>query len=111
MEQIKWPEGVFPQQRWQGCVQRDYCESFMTDLITPSWLLCEILTPKEHGRCDSYQNLFIVHPLQIMGKYQDSVKGTSNQQKPVVAMHPGLTLKLLHIALNRDESVVIELAH
>lgn len=76
MEQIKWPEGVFPQQRWKGWVQRDYCESFMTDLITPSWLLCEIFTPKEHGRCDSYQNLFIVHPLQIMSKYQDSVKGT-----------------------------------
>lgn len=69
MEPIKWSEGVFPQQRWLGWVQRDYRESFMTDLITPFWLLCEILTLKEDGRCDSYQNILIVHPLQIMAKY------------------------------------------
>lgn len=69
MEQIKWSEGLFPQQQWESWVQRDYCESFMTDLITPSWLLCEILTLKERRRCDSYENLFIVHPLQIRTKY------------------------------------------
>lgn len=74
--QIKWSEGVFPQQRRQGWAQRDYRESFMTDLITPSWLLCEILTLTEHERCDGYQNLFIVHPTQIMAKYQASVKAT-----------------------------------
>ena len=63
-------EGVFPQQQWQGWVQRDYCECFMADLITPSWLLCEILTPKENTkRWDSFKNLLIVHPVQIIPKY------------------------------------------
>lgn len=68
---MKWSEGVFPQQQRQGWVQRDYRESFMTDLITTSWLPFEIHTPKEHKRCGSYQNLFIIHSLQIMSKYQD----------------------------------------
>lgn len=74
MEQIKCSEGVFPQQRWQGWAQRDYRESFMTDLITPSRLLCETLTPKEHSRCDGHQNLFIVRHIEITAKYQNSVK-------------------------------------
>lgn len=67
-EQIKWSEGVFPQQQRRGWVQRDYRESFMTDLITPSWLLCEILTPTERGRCDSYQNPLTLHPSPDFGQ-------------------------------------------
>ncbi len=59
-ERIKWSEGVFPQQQWQGRVQRDYRESFMKDLITPFLLLSEIFSPKGHRGMTATKNLFTV---------------------------------------------------
>lgn len=80
----------------------------MTDLITPSWLLCELLTPKEHERCDSYQNLFIVHPLPIMTKYKNSMKDTNIKTTELFgcyAPRPDLKTRSKSVKNEREQGV------
>lgn len=80
----------FPSNGGKAGFTGDYCESFMTDLITPSWLLCELLTPREHRKV----GLFKLWP--------NTETPTSNEKGPLVAMHTELTLKLWCMAEGRN---------